>query len=152
MDTIQKQQHIGVYGLIEEGSDILVINKSRGPYKGLYDLPGGRPFHGESLMKALWREIKEETGLDTRNYSFFGNYSFLTPYEDEGRKKELHHIALTYRVKDFEVDTHNPTIVDEDVSGSIWMNQRNLVKVNCSPLLWSIVESYEYRVYNSNVS
>lgn len=57
--------HMGIYGIIKNtASEILVIKKSRGPYTGLYDLPGGRnDFFTETFEQTLSREIKEETGL-----------------------------------------------------------------------------------------
>jgi 8-oxo-dGTP diphosphatase len=144
MCSIQKNLHIGIYGLIEQDDDILVIRKSRGPYKGLFDLPGGRPSHGEPILEALTREIKEETGIEGGNYSFFGNFSFLVSYKDsDDIQKELYHIALTYRVKNIEVKSFNPNIIDEDVNGSLWIKRHNLSKQESSPLLRSILESYE---------
>lgn len=144
MFSIQKKFHIGIYGLLEQNDDILVIRKSRGPYKGLFDLPGGRPSHGESIIEALTREIKEETGVEGSDFSFFGNFSFLVPYKDsDDIPKELYHIALTYRVNDFEVKNFNPTIIDEDVNGSLWIKPYNLRKQESSPLLRTILESYE---------
>ena len=141
---IQKDLHIGVYGLIEKGNEILVVRKSRGPYKGLFDLPGGRPSHGEPLLNALSREIKEETGIATNTYSFLGNFSFLTPYKDsEGNQKELYHIALTYRVKNADLTTFNPLITEEDVDGSFWINWHNIRKEDSSPLLRRTLENYE---------
>lgn len=57
--------HTGIYALIfsEKGNKILLIKKSRGPYKGLYDLPGGSPNFEESLEQTIQREVLEETGL-----------------------------------------------------------------------------------------
>lgn len=144
MNLIKKNFHIGVYGLIEQDDSILVIRKSRGPYKGLLDLPGGRPSHGEDLLDALNREIEEETGIKAQNYSFLGNFSYLIPYQDnEGCQRELYHIALTYRVKNMDLDNFNSSIVAEDVNGSLWVNRHRLCKEDSSPLLRSILEHYE---------
>ncbi len=56
-------RHYGVYGFIlNERAEILVVVKTRGPYTGRYDLPGGSPEEGESAEETLTREIMEETG------------------------------------------------------------------------------------------
>jgi 8-oxo-dGTP pyrophosphatase MutT (NUDIX family) len=55
----QKNLHVGIYGLIEQDVSILVVRKSRGTYKGLFDLPGGRPSQGEDLLDALNREADD---------------------------------------------------------------------------------------------
>lgn len=141
MHTIQKICHIGIYGCIEYENSLLVIHKARGPYKGLFDLPGGRPLHGEPLLDGLSREIEEETGMKTQSYSFFGNFSYLVPYRDEeGIQKELYHIALIYRVHDVHLSSINHAIIAEDVNGSLWVNRNSLRKEDCSPLLWSVLE------------
>lgn len=143
MSEVQKLLHIGVYGLIEKDNLILVIRKSRGPYKGLFDLPGGRPLHGEDLMDALSREIREETGLITKSYTLFGNFSYLVSYQDAKGKVEMHHIALTYRVNNVDFTNFNDSIVNEDVNGSLWISPHLLRKETSSPLLRSILKSYE---------
>ena len=51
-----------VWSCIHEGR-ILCIRKTRGPYRGRYDLPGGTPEEGESLVETLKREMLEETGF-----------------------------------------------------------------------------------------
>lgn len=142
--VISKDLHLGVYGLIEQEEKILLIRKSRGPYKGLVDLPGGRPYHGEPLLVALRREIKEETGIETSSYSLFENFSFLIPYQDsQGNQKELYHIALAYRVNNADFESFNPEIINEDANGSLWINWRELRKESCSPLLRKVLENYE---------
>lgn len=151
MSSIQKILHIGVYALIEQDDNILIIRKSRGPYKGLFDLPGGRPSHGESLFDALNREIEEETGIKAQSYSLLGNFSYLIPYQDdEGCQKELYHIALVYRVKNMDLNSFNNFIVAEDVNGSLWINRHRLRKEDSSPLLRSILEHYRANQHTSD--
>ncbi len=127
--------HVGIYGVITKEDSVLVVRKARGPYKGLFDLPGGRPLHGESLERALQREIAEETGIAILRFSFLGNFSFLTAYKEEGKAKELYHIALIYKIEEADLDDFNPSVIEEDVRGSLWLNQTNLDKKECSPLL-----------------
>ena len=54
--------HRGIYGILVRDNQLLLVRKSRGPYSGLLDLPGGKPEPGESDSEALIREWKEETG------------------------------------------------------------------------------------------
>lgn len=139
VSSIEKQLHIGIYGLIERKDQILVIRKSRGPYKGLFDLPGGRPIHGEPLLKALEREIEEETGIKAKSFSLLGNFSNLIPYQDsEGHLKELYHIALVYLINDFDLKNFNDSIVAEDVIGCLWISRHQLLREKCSPLLKNV--------------
>ena len=45
---------------------ILLIQRNQPPAMGFWSIPGGKLEAGESLVEACQREIKEETGLDTR--------------------------------------------------------------------------------------
>ena len=62
--------HFGVYGIFKEDKKILLIKKARGPYTGLYDLPGGSQEAGESFEETLKREFLEETGLTLKSFSY----------------------------------------------------------------------------------
>lgn len=44
---------------------MLCVRKTRGPYVGLWDLPGGRPEPGECWEETLRRELKEELGISS---------------------------------------------------------------------------------------
>ncbi len=65
LNGIKQVDHFGVYGVIfnSKGNHVLLIEKSKGPYKGMLDLPGGRPEFNELPEETLYREILEETGL-----------------------------------------------------------------------------------------
>ena len=49
-------------GIFRDGK-ILLVRRAREPSKGVYTFPGGRVEFGESLIEALAREVREETGL-----------------------------------------------------------------------------------------
>ena len=49
-------------GIFRDGK-ILLVRRAREPSKGVYTFPGGRVEFGESLVEAVAREVREETGL-----------------------------------------------------------------------------------------
>jgi 8-oxo-dGTP diphosphatase len=51
--TRNQVQHVGVYGVLVKNESLLLVRKSRGPYIGLFDLPGGKIEHGESPVHTL---------------------------------------------------------------------------------------------------
>ncbi|MFF5790802.1 NUDIX domain-containing protein [Paeniglutamicibacter sp. NPDC012692] len=55
--------HFGVYGLWKQDGQVVLVRKSRGPYSGLLDLPGGSPEINETEDQTLARELDEECGV-----------------------------------------------------------------------------------------
>jgi mutator protein MutT len=54
---------VGVGAVIVKDHKALIIKRANDPYKGQWSIPGGRVELGESLLDALRREMREETGL-----------------------------------------------------------------------------------------
>lgn len=54
---------LAVSASIFRDGKVLLVRRARSPAKGFYSLPGGRVEFGETLHKALHREVDEETGL-----------------------------------------------------------------------------------------
>lgn len=61
--------------LIFEGDRILLQNRIKKDWRG-YTLPGGHVEPGESILDAVIREMKEETGLTVRNPKLCGIKQF----------------------------------------------------------------------------
>ena len=134
-----KKFHFGVYGVAKHNGKILVVHKSRGPYKSLFDLPGGRPKHGESIKGTLRREFHEETGIVIQRVSFLKKFSLIVPYQDpDCSYKELHHSGSLYTVHNINILQHKPSIILEDVEGSSWVDLHSLTIDQCSPLVVEI--------------
>jgi 8-oxo-dGTP diphosphatase len=55
---------VGVGGVVVQDGRALIVKRAHEPRKGEWSLPGGIVELGETLVEAVCREIKEETGLD----------------------------------------------------------------------------------------
>ena len=55
---------VGVGAVVVKDGKALIIKRGHEPRKGEWSLPGGHVELGETLLDAVRREIKEETGLD----------------------------------------------------------------------------------------
>jgi 8-oxo-dGTP diphosphatase len=55
---------LGVGAVILESGRVLLIKRGQEPLKGHWSLPGGVVELGETLVAALGREVREETGLE----------------------------------------------------------------------------------------
>lgn len=69
-------------GIIKDG-EILLIQRNKKPFQGLWSLPGGKVESCESVTDAMSREIKEETGLHVESMEFLG---IVSERIDEGEK------------------------------------------------------------------
>jgi 8-oxo-dGTP diphosphatase len=54
---------VGVGAVVVKDGQALIIKRANEPYKGQWSIPGGRVELGESLVDAVRREMREETGL-----------------------------------------------------------------------------------------
>lgn len=120
MDTNYTKTHFGIYGIAQKDNKILMIKKSRGPYMGLLDLPGGKMEQGETTEETLRREIQEETGGIVKSFQFFDFSEYRCTYEDNGEIKYFHHIALYFLV-DIEIETLKEGGDGHDSNGAQWI-------------------------------
>ncbi|MBQ9035350.1 MAG: AAA family ATPase [Alphaproteobacteria bacterium] len=132
-DSKTTKTHFGIYGSIIKNGKILLIKKARGPYTGLYDLPGGSPEKGESYLETLRREIVEETGCEVikAENERFKSIIFSDFTVESGEKGVLQHNAVLY---DVEIKG-TPKISGDglDSNGAVWVDIKDLTAENATP-------------------
>ena len=141
MNSLTNQHfHVGVYGVLIHEDKILLIKKSRGAYKGMYDLPGGRIEFGETIEKALKREFIEETGIILENQNFIGYNEYFCNYLNESNEsRELHHLGLYYEVSaKFDRIKNSPD--GRDSLGAEFIDIGKLNEVKISQIALPIIE------------
>jgi ADP-ribose pyrophosphatase YjhB (NUDIX family) len=131
----RKTRHLGVYGVIlnSQRDKILLIKKAKGPYVGLFDLPGGTPEFHESFEETLRREILEETGLTVKTCRQISALLNIERYNEI----ILRHVGIIYLVEaegEIKEDSDGA-----DSKGSIWIDIGSVKSDSCAPLVVKIV-------------
>ncbi len=135
-----QQFHFGVYGICRKGDEVLVIKKGRGPYKGRYDLPGGRIEFGEEVEVALKREFEEEVGVILTKLAFLDYNEYFCQFtNDTGDMKDFHHVGLYFSV---ECDTSVIKIEADghDSLGALFVKVSKLGAHNCSQIALEMIQ------------
>lgn len=123
--------HHGVYVVVMHGTKVLAVRKTRGPYTGLFDLPGGRMATGECVEDTARREVREEVGVTNLTVGPFQLMSCLVRMDSMGRAIRFYHsghVAIANIHEDLPYD--GP--LSADTAGSCWVdladdNQKKLL-------------------------
>ena len=82
-----------IFGFVESGLKLLLIERNLEPYKGMYALPGGFVLPHETTEEAAQRELLEETGVQQVYMEQL--YTFSQPNRDpRGRVVSIAYFAL----------------------------------------------------------
>ncbi|WEV60731.1 NUDIX hydrolase [Streptococcaceae bacterium ESL0729] len=139
---MKKTSHFGVYGVsFNSKGDLLCIEKTLGPYKGRFDLPGGSQEAGEGLTETLMREILEETGFTLLTYSNPRIYDAMVKVENGDFF--VHHIMALYDFKINEAIPQQslPRLVEDGLNDSQaikWLPLDQITLDNSSPLVLKV--------------
>lgn len=106
--------------LIYDENRILLQNRIKKDWKG-YTLPGGHVEPGESIVAAVIREMKEETGLTIRHPQLCGVKQF--PIKDDG------HGAGRYLVFLFKTNQFEGDLVSSEEGKMEWVRRDELANV-----------------------
>ena len=72
---VQQMPIVSVEAIIKKDNTLLFLKRNNPPVKGEWWFAGGRIRKGETFHEALYREVKEETGLVVDVIRFVGVYN-----------------------------------------------------------------------------
>ena len=85
---------LGVGGLVFDGRRVLLVKRGAPPTKGFWSIPGGKLRRGELIVRAVEREMLEETGLRVRVGELVAVYEKLPRAYPGGGAR--HFVVLDY--------------------------------------------------------
>ena len=116
--------HFGVYARILSGGSLLCVQKTRGPYTGLLDLPGGRPESDESWQTTLRRELEEELDVTEFTHGDFRPIEVRVLRATSGESIDFHHSGVIADVQLLEAPPTNVQ-ASSDTAGWEWFDLVN---------------------------
>jgi 8-oxo-dGTP pyrophosphatase MutT (NUDIX family) len=114
---VNPTKHFGVYALWRQDARIVLVRKTRGPYDGLLDLPGGSSERGESELATLRRELREECGVELARVLASTAFEFHVDRDSSGRPIDFTHSGVISHVEVLGPVVHD--IAAEDVGGAV---------------------------------
>lgn len=93
MTPAQRHPWVTVDGLVVVQGKLVGVVRRNEPFRGSPALPGGFVELGETTEEAVVREVKEETGLETRVARLVGVYS------DPSRDPRGHTVSAAYALE-----------------------------------------------------
>lgn len=138
---MNQKTHVGIYGLIIKNNAIILIRKSRGPYTGTLDLPGGRAEFGKTPYETLVREVQEETGIQVLKAHILAALSIIVEYTSHDQPTTMHHTAILYKITGYNDTLLNNTITLEDSAGATWNPIATLKKNMLSKMAYAALNS-----------
>lgn len=137
----QWHRHLGVYGIYTDKQHLLVVEKTRGPYKHRYDMPGGSFDPNESIEACLIRELQEEIGADFEIERQVGIYDYLVPWSND-QATHVHHLAIFFLVQ-VKGQLAFKQVLADDTAGYRLVAMDQLSLDNASPLVMDCLSYLE---------
>jgi 8-oxo-dGTP diphosphatase len=88
-----RHPRVTVDGLVIVDGKLVAVRRGSEPYRGMPALPGGFVELGERAEDAVVREVREETGLETKVVRLVGVFS------DPGRDPRGHTVSVAYALE-----------------------------------------------------
>ena len=84
----------GASAAICRGAEVLLVQRGKGPLRGLWSLPGGHIEPGEMARDAALREIREESGIEAELGGLLDIHEVLR--RDAGGQLTAHYLLVVF--------------------------------------------------------
>jgi 8-oxo-dGTP diphosphatase len=133
--TYPERPFLAVSAAIMRDGRILVVRRARPPANGLFTLPGGVVEVGETLVEAVEREVREETGLAIEPLALAGFREAVV--RDAQDRVERHFVILCFAAR----WSAGEPVLNEELSEARWLDPAELASLPTTPGLADIVKA-----------
>ena len=131
--TYPQRPFLAVSAAIVRDGKILVVRRAQPPAQGVLTLPGGVVEVGETLMEAVAREVREETGMAIAPVALAGFREAIV--RDPQDRVERHFVILCFASR---WQAGEPAL-NEELSEAHWLDPADLAGLQTTPGLAEIV-------------
>jgi 8-oxo-dGTP diphosphatase len=128
-----ERPYLAASAAIVRDGKVLVVRRARPPANGLFTLPGGVVETGETLVEAVAREVREETGMTIEPVALAGFREAIL--RDAQSRVERHFIILCFASR----WRAGEPILNEELSEARWLEPAELAGLPTTPGLAEIV-------------
>ena len=107
--------------VVTDGENYLVIKRGGEYQKGTYAFPGGFMEADETGLEAAIRELKEETGVEVKEFDFVNQLVFDEPDRDE-RGRVISIVCLFY----IGQSKNRTPVPMDDADEAMWVERKEL--------------------------
>ncbi len=111
--------------IIDDQKRVLLTRRCIEPFCGQWVMPGGKVDHGEPLLQALHREVREEVGIDVHVDGLLDVYEHVAL----GARND-HYVILYYRAHPLTVQL---TPNNQEVTEAAWVDSNKLDAYEMTP-------------------
>jgi 8-oxo-dGTP diphosphatase len=111
--------------IIDEKDRVLLTRRCIEPFCGQWVMPGGKVDHGEPLLEALHREVREEVGIEVHIDGLLDVYEHVAFGDNND-----HYVILYYRAHPLTVELQ-PN--NQEVTEADWVPANRLASYNMTP-------------------
>jgi ADP-ribose pyrophosphatase YjhB (NUDIX family) len=125
---------LGVGAVVIDGGSVLLVERAHEPLKGEWSLPGGAVDVGETVLDAVHREVREETGLEVAVGPLVEVVNRIT-HDAEGRV-EYHFVILDYACR----PTGGTLTPASDAAAAQWATRDDLGRFGLTAIACAVIE------------
>ena len=129
---------VAVGAIVVDDGRLLLVRRGHGPAAGAWAIPGGRVERGETLVEAVTRELREETGIEGVCGPLVGFAEMLPADGHEG--DDGHFVMLDFEVSLLE--SAEP-VAASDATAARWVPLVDVADLALAPGLAEFLHDHD---------
>ena len=131
--TYPQRPYLAVSAAIIRDGKVVVVRRARKPALGIYTLPGGVVEAGETLTRALTREVCEETALAIEPVALAGHREVIV--KDADGRIERHFVIMCFASR----WVSGEPVLNEELDDARWIDPAELANLRTTEGIAEIV-------------